>query len=272
MTQHQASRQDHARSINDRGEPTIAWYLAYVALVVRRLGWRSRGEAQKSGEAATADIAMKWLFENDTDPDAHPTPAKEDHALTYKALVWGRMLGGVDGNIELSDYESNLHAAVRGEFVTAKTAGIVASLITAYQRELERRKPNVSEHVGAIGERMLLLVRVRAIFEISGAYGTSAKHILVDADENVFVWKTTGQLVKDRLYILRASIDEHAVYAPKGRDGADVPAVKQTVLKRCKVERAFTKEDEAEGLPAKELAELVELDAAKPKKSRKNAA
>jgi hypothetical protein len=269
MMEHQASRQNLASSTDEAGEPTIASYLAYVALVIRRHGWRSRNDAYNDGGTATADIAMQWLVENASSPGTHPSPTKADHAEAFEALAWGRMLGGVDGTIELTDYESNLYAAVRREHVTTKTAGIVASLIVVYQRELERRKPNTSEHVGTVGERRPLLLRVRALFHVSNDYGTMTKHVLVDAQENVFLWRTHGDLVKGRLYILRATIDEHAVYEPKGRDGTPMPVVKQTILKRCVVERTFTEEDELGGLPERELAELL---APKPKKSRKRTA
>jgi hypothetical protein len=266
MADFQIPEQSLANVMTETGEIIIAPYLAYVVLVVREKGWLSRGVAHEKNVPATADIALAWLLDNAQWPGKHPVPSRADREEARAVLAWGRELGGADGTLALTDYESNLRAAARREVVTSKTAGLVASLIVAYQRELERRKPNSSEHVGTVGERRLFLLRVRAIFYVSTDYGTMAKHVLVDPQGNVFAWKTNGDLVKGRLYIIRATITEHAIYEPKGRDGQPMPSVKQTVIKRCTVERTYTEDGELGGLPERELAEL---SAPKPKKSRK---
>lgn len=155
-----------------RSEPTrfgISAFVALTAAVIRAFGWvpRSRG-----GEA-TADRV--WFLLNPCPPvtrwsrSAHDswkadwsavkavqTQAREDEAAA--AIEWARSIN----ENTTSDYLSNLRIACLSESVTGRNAGIVASVVSAYNREQERetrraaeRKTStvVNEWAGKVGDK-----------------------------------------------------------------------------------------------------------------------
>jgi len=124
------------------GTPIVKFLLACAALV-KVDGWLSRGNALY--DDATADRAMRVCFDSvgtrwARTPDGNKIRrAIEDEngetieTLANGSLEWARTQDGT------SDYCHNLRLACSEDTVTSKTAGIVASAIPCYMRELDRQ-------------------------------------------------------------------------------------------------------------------------------------
>lgn len=87
-------------------------------------------------------------------------------------------------------------------------------------------EPTKSEYQGAVGDRIELKLTITKRVVVEGVYGLSNIHIMMDADENEYVWATNARaLTEGKTYKLRGTVSEHRLYK----------ASKQTVLKRCTV-------------------------------------
>jgi hypothetical protein len=131
-------------------------------------------------------------------------------------LAWAK---GLPGN---TDYERNLSLIAQQERLDPKHAGILASAIAAYDREVgkqaEQRQAStagdvVSKHVGALGDRLELVVTVLRVADVETDYGTLHIHTLRDQASNAIVWKTTSK----RLDVgwsgaVKGTVKKHAEY------------------------------------------------------------
>ena len=62
------------------------------------------------------------------------------------------------------------------------------------------------------------------VIDLDGAYGLSHMHIMIDPDENVFVWTTASKKWETgKTYHLRGTVKEHRTYRN----------IQQTCLTRC---------------------------------------
>jgi len=148
----------------------LVHFATVCALVVRRLGWVSRGEAfNDESKTPTSDYVIeylnppvfsvkamraweKWIDDNNLD-------IKEcDSTTGQNAVEWGQSLSSNVGN----DYLYNLGVVCRTGFVQdggkgKNTVGVAASLIKAYQRNVERErakkeKQKSTAHLTHVGE------------------------------------------------------------------------------------------------------------------------
>lgn len=194
-------------------------YLAHVSYAIRSYGWVSRAQAENYLLTATADTAMARMLDL-----RHSDLDGSDLELAEKAIEWAKGFGE-----DVDDYKWNLHAVAENGYVTSRTAGLAASMIPAYLRELERqRQAKASTHFGVVGERGRFELTLTG--EVQGIYGgrwTSYLHRFVDADGNIAVWFSSKptDLEPNRTYKIEARVKGHDVY--KG--------VPQTVLTRCKI-------------------------------------
>lgn len=228
-----------------RGEITrnTEHFVQTVTICIRRLGWLSRSVARKWGREheATANIAWQLLTLNNQATKEFAaryelTVEERDEALAAKALEWARGLAGDN------DYIHNLGAACRCEYVTHKTIGIVASVIAAYNKhveklqEFEREAKKVRGHVGVVGERQEFVgLVVKKLLYVEGNYGTKTLCRFEDADNNVLVWwasSNTDWLTEGETVDVTATVKKHGDY--KGtpqtelqRVAKGLPAAKQ---------------------------------------------
>lgn len=88
-------------------------------------------------------------------------------------------------------------------------------------------EPSKSTHIGAVGDRLDLVLTVTKIIELdNGFYGPKSMYIFEDKDKNIFVWSTTPRdLTLGSSYAVRGTIREHTIY--KGAP--------QTILTRCTI-------------------------------------
>ena len=231
--------------MSERSTP-LSQFVATTAICIRKLGWISRGLARDNDAEATADTA--WSLCN----PPHTTEALKaqeafvarldlfvcdsDTALTVKAIEWAKALPVVD----VPDYLFNLGVAVRMGYVVSKNMGLVASLVSAYSREVEKviadkvRAEEAADltHEGVVGQRRgFEACRVVGTRSWEGHYGvTTLVRFRMDSGKGNHVnWFASGDVTDDweidHVYDITGTVKKHDEY--KG--------TKQTVVNRVKL-------------------------------------
>lgn len=86
--------------------------------------------------------------------------------------------------------------------------------------------PSPSQHIGKIGDRLDVEVKVVKAIQSDGYYGHSTFHIFEDANQNIYTWNTaTKSLPVGNQYTIRGTVKNHETY--KG--------AAQTALTRCSI-------------------------------------
>jgi hypothetical protein len=209
-----------------RYTPT-AWVLVEmlttVAAIIRNSGWVPR--SQRETAYPTADNAWAW-FETHFAPIHHKNPSSveyppvetDDDAVTAQnAIAW------VLAESPRNDFIHNLQSIARVGFVSQKTAGFAASIVSSYKKSVERelryaaeRKAadacHVSAFVGTEGERVRALsINILGTFESEGQYGLMTRVVFQDADGNDFVWFASGatRFAQGESYTVSLTVKRH---------------------------------------------------------------
>lgn len=213
--------------------PTLTAYLAQAAACIDADGWVSRARSREMADLGTfVEATADWAWHHfvgcsdRTCRDRHLHPSEQNHQEAKAAAEWAGAL-----QPSSSDYLWNVLQVAEIGYVDARTAGIAASIITAYRREQRRAAKAVaqgtSEHFGKIKERSVWTLTLTYRTSWQGPYGTTYLYRFRDQDGNVAVWFATRSQDLDchKTYGVKGTIKDHSV-----RDG-----VKQTVLTRCSV-------------------------------------
>lgn len=202
-------------------------FVAVTAIVIRRLGWVSRKKADEAVQETLTTAQLVWQVLTSNDKFTKELAATNqlyveprDEELAAKAIAWAVALSG------RTDYEYNLGVSCRCASVTHRTKGVVASVISAYNRVQDSEPKTPSIHVGIIGKREQFAVVVEKLTYFDSPYGVKTL-VRFNATGNVLVWwascKTDWLAVGDELEIV-GTVSKHDDY--KG--------ILQTVLKRVK--------------------------------------
>jgi hypothetical protein len=220
------------------GGPTLLQiedYLTQVVAEIRCNGWVSRSKALDRSDS-TADQALNQIFGRAfIEPRNRIEPSAKDWETAQAALKWART--ELTQKETPNDYEWNLLTACAEDVIPYELAGIVASLIPAYNKAQERKiQAGRSDYQGAVGERQLFDgLEVVGINHLDGLYGVTVLHRFQDASENVYVWFSSGsgaELDMGRVYSGKATVKDHKEYR----------GIKQTILTRCKFEEVQCQE------------------------------
>lgn len=218
-------------------------YLAQAANVIRVDGWCSRTEAKDNwGEKqATADWALRlfdekcWDKLSDEDKRRY-TVTEQDEQKAEAALYWAQGLAADVGN----DYLWNIRVVSYRERVSYREAGLAASIISAYNKAMEKEqqaryeRDNPSEYFGVVGERNVYTVTVMSRKELVGEYGVTTLIIFRMADGNRAKWFASGSAEDfplDATVTVKATIKGHEAYR----------GARQTMLSRVAVHVEKTK-------------------------------
>ncbi len=136
-------------------------------------------------------------------------------------------------SIELNDYLYNLTVVFSGETVDSRAAGLAASAVSAYLREvgrvaeLARRQAAPSQHVGEVGKRMDFEVTIVGVISREGDWGTTHITKMVTKEGNDLTWfQSSGEpLEVGASHRISGTVKSHGEF--KG--------MKQTVVSRCVV-------------------------------------
>lgn len=222
---------------------TIECFLPYVCCSIRTDGWLSRTAAREKGrpDQSTCDQAMsRGVYSKPTDRD-RLVPEEKDYNLAAAAIEFCEQ-HFADGNVEdLSDYENSLRVAMASGIAHPKFAGLIASSVGFYQRDIEKKIRKeawakiiaCSRFQGTVGERGLFEgLKVLAYRTWEGEWG--AKHFYSFADEagNAFAYFATRDmdLAAGQVVSLRATVKKHEMRTSK--QGDPTPYA-QTLLTRC---------------------------------------
>lgn len=202
-------------------------FLCQIAALIDEEGWLSRGQAYKYDSVATVDVLWNRLFP--IKGKRKPVEFSEEHtAKVKKALVWIEE----QEPSEEQDYLYSLQVCCSLHNVERKHAGLVASLIVAYDkdvsRKFEQRNLEKSQHQGTIKERLknLRLQYIRYV-SVESMYGTKYGYTFYDESSNVYMWWSTNHVEVEigAWFDCDATVKQHSEY--KG--------IKQTVLTRLTV-------------------------------------
>ena len=202
-------------------------FLARCAYYVRLYGYisrkRERNEENTLSTATLADLSYG--------PNA---PAiiisAEDQKLAEDALEWARAINPATTD----DYLSNLLVIAHSAVIEPRSTGLAASIISAYQRTLQRKMESkslaeTSHHVGVVGVRQSLgPCRVLKLTTFEGNFGTKYNYRFLDEKGNLIVWFSSNNVGIDvgATVKLTGKVEKHDIYMD----------VKQTIASRCKVE------------------------------------
>jgi hypothetical protein len=121
-----------------------------------------------------------------------------DQKLAQECVAW--VLGWEADGRKLSDYEWNVLTAVKAGLVNYRTANLVASILPSYRRHMgqlqERAALPPSNHVGTVGERLILTLTITRIFTHEGEFGCTFIHGFRDEAGNDLVWFGSSQLTE----------------------------------------------------------------------------
>lgn len=172
----------------------------FVAAAFRAVslnGWVSRKEEQEGEKSSTANDASFACSDPPRNPkmyaqwqEAQPTEA--DYASAKEALEWARSLQGA------SDYEHNLKTVCSLNYVTPRNIGIAASVVVAYQRDVQRKLAEArdlradSVYFGEAGKRYLRKLTVTKLSTFSNAFGVVFLYTFEDEAGNQFKWFSSG--------------------------------------------------------------------------------
>jgi hypothetical protein len=209
-------------------------FLSKTVAVIESRGWVSAKQVRETGEGVTtASEVNNQLLSHDLKPREKIYTEDKHVELAEKAIAWIRT--------ELapkSDYEHNLVTLTKTDAFPIDNAGLVASLIPVYQREMGKleavkTRPEInSQYVGNIGDRIEADVIVTYVHFIENNYGgyyapqSTAIIKMVDKQGNAYTWFTsTGDMEQGKEYHVKGTVKCHKEY--KG--------IRETVLTRCKV-------------------------------------
>jgi hypothetical protein len=207
-------------------------FVTTTAIVIRRLGWVSRKMAEEAltETLTTAHLVWQVLTSNDKftkelveSNELYVEPRDEE--LAAKSMAWAANLPTDEG-----DYLYNLGVACRCASVTYRTRGVVASVIAAYNKHVERvlesEKKTPCVHVGTVGKREEFAVSVKKMSYFDSQYGVKTL-VRFETAGNVLIWWASGDT--DWLH----EGDELKIVGTVAKHD-DYKGTPQTVLKRVR--------------------------------------
>ena len=260
------------------GRQQIYWnavtLLTQVACCVRADGWCSRTEARASyiPKQATVDQALEcfdpklWKKLSAAKQEAL-TPTEDDKARAAAAIAWAQELPADVTN----DYLWNIRVVSHREQLSGREAGLAGSIISAYNRFLEREmakkyeRDNPSEYFGTVKEREIFTLTVIGLKELQSDFGSSTLVLFRDPAGNRAKWFSSNcpfceaDIEKGTVYQVKATVKAHEEYRGS----------KQTLLTRAEIydaeaeaamilrDRRFKKE---KALIAKQIKDFVPVE------------
>lgn len=208
-----------------RGELTEA-LLAVTAACIDHNGWRSKASCEFGG-IPTVDDVCTVLF-----PSSFDTKEQRELRSTIigainaddkytkaaeAAITWAQSLS--DDKVNDSSYLSNCRLLSRTEWISSKHFGLACSIVAAYQREMDylkeqERKAKLppSQHVGAIKERITVVVTCDKVIKNETDWGITGIHRLIDDNGNKFVWfasESAEWLTEGDKFRIKATVTKH---------------------------------------------------------------
>lgn len=234
--------------------------VAYSVAVISKLGFVSAKRAEETGMPSTRSIVMTHMRPSPADlrdmrkydPPGHIVPTDADYETAEKIIEWAA------ANTGDSDFDHNVRLLAKHRFADRRTLGIAVYLAEGYDRTQraakEAREPRVaSQHVGVVGDRMILTLTVASTRVMPpGEWGVSTLVMFRDEAGNSLKWFGSGDRSdwkEGDVVTVKATIKGHEEY--KG--------TKQTMLTR--VQEFDPGEEATKKAVAKEAAKMKAAEA-----------
>jgi hypothetical protein len=174
-------------------------FVAVSAACIRQYGW-TPASMRGWGDFPTRDRAWNWVTGFKDTVEAMTKDGfevtDEDREFAQKAVTWARE---IPADVE-NDYLYNLRTAASADDVNGRNAGIIASIVFAYKREVERQilqatlreRAKISNWIGTKGQRESLSLTVANVSEFDSEYGITRLIKMLDAEGNVVIWRTSS--------------------------------------------------------------------------------
>lgn len=179
----------------------------------------------------------------------------EDRKAEVKAaLKWVQEAAAAD---EDNDYLAACATLAANGHAAGRRFGYACSILTSYRRHVDgeeakrERKPDVNEHVGTVGDRLTLDVRMVAdVRPIDSDFGTSYLHTFKDAGGRIFKTFASHRLADNRgaTLVIKGTVKKHGEWQDS----------KETTLSRCAIIVA------GEGAAMDAARELLAGDVSRP--------
>jgi hypothetical protein len=222
---------------------TISRFLPYICCSIREDGWLSRTEARERGQAgqSTCDLAFSNGLYAQKDNPAPYKPSEKDFNLAAAVVEHCETFFAERDVESLSDYENSLRVAMASGIAHPKFAGLIASAVGFYQRDLERRarKESWSKMVqnskfqGKVDEKIMIEgAKVLAYRTWESNFGATHFYSFVDEAGNAYVYFASRDmdLSVGQVISLHAKVKKHEMYTPKFPGGV---AYAQTIITRA---------------------------------------
>ena len=214
--------------------PELNDYLACACAAVRQ----DNGFFPSREEHRSTKVHASWIYW--PPPSTVPSiekekwqraqPSVEDKAKAKQIVAWVAQL-----DASTNTYLHNLQTACALSYVTDRTGGLVVSAVQAFDRDRATRKTSVdnveSNYVGEIKQRLRdMHLVIMGVYWFATQFGENANVIMVDADGNVFKWRTGSchDFGQGDSVVVTGTVVNHSVYR----------GVRQTVLSRCTMRAA----------------------------------
>ncbi len=195
------------------------------AATVREHGFvKKTGHDIYSGTTPTASRVESFLIDVRNPKRFVPNITEADEVKAESVRAW---LVNHEGT--QSEYLQKLIDLSAASRVSSRNIGILASAITAYDREMDRKAQAIaspSNHVGIVGKReTFILAYVGCKVLPDYGYGCSNLYSFKDAKGNIVKWKTNNSFDFAPMVKLVGSVKKHGEWN----------GVKETELTRCKL-------------------------------------
>lgn len=149
-------------------------------------------------------------------------------------------------NYETNDpFENNVRLFVTGKTPITGENGLIAYAYTLYTKIKERLSKEAarraqkekSGYVGEVGQKITFVGKMSIIHSYQTQWGWTTIYKIVDANDNVFIWKTSvdAEIVDENGHCKFATEFDQIQITGKIKDHNEYNGEKQTVLERCKV-------------------------------------
>ena len=202
-------------------------------------GYISRARARDREIPATADIiatavwGLQFIRNQELRRELAEGVTEARRIRTEQPELIDAVLASVETVDQASDYGMNLRTLLAGDYVSAKSVGIAASLVAVYARQQQHEAERATIAPGFVAPKGAKVTDLDATVTVSriipGHYGAKTLLVLRTEGNRLVKWFATG--LRDfepgqRVRILRATVKDHETF--RGQD--------QTVVTRAKLE------------------------------------
>lgn len=195
-------------------------FLAYVACLVRNLGYVNNEEAKEKGIESTAQLAWEWATKMRPHSLRNLVFEPEDRATGKTVAEWMRNL---DRNVCLkNEYMGELHGIGLAGVISQRYMGYAASAVESMKREQKRDRENDPKNpknsdkfLGEIGEKISIQVKYVGKSQFDTRFGLCHKYIFEDGEGRKISWMTSTEMTaiqQGSVYQLKGTIKKHSSF------------------------------------------------------------